>query len=121
MRSLTASERSALIRLASTLPKGSKERKALVATLTLASDLSASDLSAPEDAGTMRGARKWTDFIAQVARSHPPGPARMAVINNAQKELGYAKFLWRKNRKLVSFYDDFIRELLLTRDVDYSE
>ena len=32
-RSLTASDRSALIRLASTLPKGSKERKAILAGL----------------------------------------------------------------------------------------
>ena len=178
-RFLTASDRSSLIRLASSLPVGSPERKAILAGLHLQSadkglvacpncmgsgsvktyekgdralhdlkpcpdckgkkevsadrakairrniDKSASfspnameALSAPADAGTMRGAKKWMGLLRMVILEVSAGSSeRSALIQEAKKQMTYAMFLFAQNKGLVAYYKDQKKELDSLQDV----
>ena len=131
-RSLTASDRSSLIRLASSLPAGSAERKAILAGLHLQAagperniDKSASfspnameALSAPADAGTMRGAKKWMGLLRMVILEVSAGSSeRSALIQEAKKQMSYAMFLFAQNKGLVAYYKDQKKELDSLRDL----
>lgn len=71
------------------------------------------ELSAPEDAGTMRGAKKWLGFarLYILSETEPGSPERAQLIAVAQKNFGYAAFLFRKNKGLVAFYADAKKQL----------
>lgn len=129
-RSLTASDRASLIRLASSLPAGSAERKAILAGLQAAGperniDKSASfspnameALSAPADAGTMRGAKKWMGLLRMVILEVSAGSSeRSALIQEAKKQMTYAMFLFAQNKGLVAYYKDQKKELDSLRDL----
>lgn len=64
-------------------------------------------LSPPVDVGTQAGARKWFVLMKMLILNAPPGsPDRQKWITEIQKSLGYAQFLYRKNRALSKLFDD---------------
>jgi hypothetical protein len=110
-RRLTASDRSALIRLASTLPVGSSERRAILAGLAGTQSHTASlswreVVGVPLDANTKRGAQKWITSLRMyiLGDSEPSSPQRRKLIDEALSNIKYASFLFRKRSALVSFY-----------------
>ena len=82
-RSLTAADRSALIRLASTMPAGSPERRAILAGL---------QGSATKTAGGPNTEAEWQEFLDMQERYAPP-----AVYHQYVREY----HAWQKKSKGV--------------------
>lgn len=102
--------RSALIKMAHEKPE---LRQHLVPLLRQADNHEIA-LSAPADAGTMKGAKLWASFARQyiLGNSQPGTPQRRDLIEKAQKAFGYAAFLFRRNRGLVQFYETTAKQMM---------
>jgi hypothetical protein len=111
-RSLTASDRSVLIRLASTMPAGDGARRAILAglagTRSRTASLSWRDVvDVPLDAHTRRGAQQWITALRVyiLGNSEPASPERGRLIDEAVSNIKYASFLFRKRSALVALYN----------------
>jgi hypothetical protein len=76
-------------------------------------------LSAPADAGTMRGAKKWMGLLRMVILGDTTtgSSERAALIREAKKQMSYAMFLFAQNKGLVAYYKDQKKELDSLQDV----
>lgn len=70
----------------------------------------ASDLSAPENVGSKRGAELWIRFLRQHILGFPQGPKRNQAVAEATNEVKYAAFLFRK-KAIGKFFTEAVRTL----------
>ena len=104
---ITPQDRRAMARLASALPAGSPERRAILAGLQKGASVPR-HFDLPADFKTMRGAKKWWTGMKMDILTPDPGPERDKLMELAAKQVEYAKFLARSNKKVVAFYDDLL-------------
>lgn len=94
-RPLTASDRSALIRLASTLPKGSPERKAILKGLS-------KQANRPE--GWARAYLQWFDGVVDYIGDVDKGMVR-ALDEAISGNTGYPRSARKEVRKVISDFE----------------
>jgi hypothetical protein len=120
MRNLTASDRSALIKLASSLPEGSPEKKAILAALQ-GSSKAASGLS-DSDYEVTAEARDYLDMLNETAILHVKSLISKGNLMNNPRLNPFIKEIGAKYLEFTGYVEklqySFEKELVAARALD---